>query len=142
MSLVLDASMALAWCMSRANPEEATLAGLVLAEVELRGAHVPALWYAEIANTLLVFERAQRINPQGSQSYLSDLNRLSIKQDETPALQLQPQTLTAARTFRLTAYDAAYLELAQRRKIPLATLDRKLAEACRAAGVTVFGDLM
>ena len=140
MSLVLDASTALAWCIARTDPNEAGLAQQTLANVQLTGACAPALWYAEVANTLLVFERAKRFSQSDSACFLSDLSRLAITPDETPMARLQPQILAAARTYQLTAYDATYLELALRKGTALATFDRKLAEAFRKAGGCVFGD--
>ncbi len=140
MKLVLDASMALAWCIARVNPEEAGLAVEALSEVKLRGALVPALWYAEIANTLLVFERAKRLNRKDSDDFLADMGNLGIVSDEVPASQVQSRVVALGRSHLLTAYDATYLELALRKAATLATFDRRLAAACREAGVAVFGD--
>ena len=140
MSIVLDASMALAWLIVRADGTEAALANRAFGEVSANGAEVPALWYAEVANTLLVFERAKRLTEQDSVSYLADLGLLAIAQDDLPCAPMQSRVLDLGRRHGLTAYDAAYLELAMRRAGVLATFDRKLAGAARAAGVRVFGD--
>ncbi len=140
MSIVLDASMALAWLIGRADPAEAVLAQQAFAEVSASRAEVPALWYAEVANTLLVFKRAKRLTEQDSVSYLSDLALIAIMQDHHPPASRQARVLDLGRIYDLTAYDATYLELAMRRAAVLATFDRKLAEAARAAGVRVFGD--
>ena len=142
MSIVLDASMALAWLIVRADGTEAALANRAFGEVSANGAEVPALWYAEVANTLLVFERAKRLTEQDSVSYLADLGLLAIAQDDLPCAPMQSRVLDLGRRHGLTAYDAAYLELAMRRAGVLATFDRKLAGAARAAGVRVFGDPM
>ena len=140
MSIILDASMALAWLIERADRTEAALAQRAFAEVSASGARVPALWYWEVANTLLVFERAKRLTEQLSASYLSDLSLMAISLDDlSPALR-QTRVLDLGRMHKLTAYDAPYLELAMRRAATLATFDRKLADAARAAGVRVFGD--
>jgi predicted nucleic acid-binding protein len=139
-SIILDASMALAWLIERADRTEAALAQRAFAEVSASGARVPALWYWEVANTLLVFERAKRLTEQLSASYLSDLSLMAISLDDlSPALR-QTRVLDLGRMHKLTAYDATYLELAMRRAATLATFDRKLADAARAAGVRVFGD--
>jgi predicted nucleic acid-binding protein len=98
------------------------------------------LWYSEVANTLLVFERARRLTEQVSAIYLSDLALMSIAQDDLPPVSHQQRVLDLGRMHKLTAYDATYLELAMRRAAVLATFDIKLAEAARAAGVRVFGD--
>jgi len=139
-SIVLDASMALAWFIDRADPAEAVLAQHAFSHVSAFGAEVPALWCAEIGNTLLVFERAKRLTEQDSQSYLSDLALIAIVQDDHPPASRQSRVLDLGRSYKLSAYDATYLELAMRRGAQLATFDRKLAGAARAAGVRVFGD--
>jgi predicted nucleic acid-binding protein len=139
-SLVLDASMALAWLIDRADRTEAALARQAFGEVSAFGAQVPALWHAEVANTLLVFERAKRLSVQDSVSYLSDIALLAIEQDDLPPAAGQARVLDLGRIHDLSAYDATYLELAMRRAAALATFDRKLAAAARNAGVRVFGD--
>jgi predicted nucleic acid-binding protein len=98
------------------------------------------LWHAEVANTLLVFERAKRLSVQDSVSYLSDIALLAIEQDDLPPAAGQARVLDLGRIHDLSAYDATYLELAMRRAAALATFDRKLAAAARNAGVRVFGD--
>lgn len=140
MSLVLDASMALAWLLARAEASEAALAVEALALVVQQGAEVPSLWFLEIANTLLVLERARRVGNREAEVFLDDLGRLAIRQDAAPVGSRQAEILTLARTHGLTAYDACYLELALRTGSTLATLDRRLAAACRQAGVPVLGD--
>lgn len=140
MTIVLDASMALAWLIVRADPREATLADEAFGQVSTYGAHVPALWYAEVANTLLVFERAKRLTVQASVSYLSDISLLAIEEDDSACAPMQVRVIDLGRMYNLTAYDATYLELAMRLAGVLATFDRQLAEAARAAGVRVFGD--
>jgi predicted nucleic acid-binding protein len=140
MTLVLDASMALAWCITRNNPSEAAIAQDALNFVRLNSVHVPALWYAEVANALLVFERAKRLSAQDSTNFLRDLETLWTAEDPTSAARNQPRVLAEARRYSLTAYDSTYLELALRKNATLATFDHELAEACRKAGVPVFGD--
>jgi len=72
-------------------------------------------------------------------SFLAIVNALPVAEDETPSLAVQATVLMLARAYRLTSYDATYLELVLRKGGELATFDRKLAEAARAAGVRVFG---
>jgi predicted nucleic acid-binding protein len=132
--------MTLAWLVDRADRTEAALARQAFGEVRAFGAQVPALWYAEVANTLLVFERAKRLSVQDSVSYLSDIALLAIEQDDLPPAVGQARVLDLGRIHNLSAYDATYLELAMRRAGVLATFDRKLAAAARSAGVGVFGD--
>ena len=140
MILVLDASTALAWCITRANPTEAASAQESFDFVARNRTFVPSLWYSEILNTLLVLERANRLTEQNSSTFLADLATMWIDQDTVPPSQSQQWVLATARAHQLTAYDATYLELALRTASTLATFDRKLAEAARAAGVPVFGD--
>ncbi len=140
MILILDASMALAWLLDRKDPGEAALAGEALDIVCAEGAMVPALWFSEVANALVLAERQRVITAQDSSSYLSGLSIWEIVQDPVlPALS-QAQVIQLSRIYKLTAYDATYLELAMRRTATLATFDRQLADAARAAGVRVFGD--
>ena len=138
--LVLDASMALAWCITRNDPSEAAIAQDALNFVRLNSAHVPALWFAEVANALLVFERAGRLSPEDSSHFLADLDTLWTAEDLVSAGRSRSKVLAAARKYHLTAYDATYLEFALRQRAGLATFDRKLAEAYRRAGGQVFGD--
>jgi predicted nucleic acid-binding protein len=139
-TLVLDASMSLAWLLFRKDPGEAELAARALDHVRASGALVPALWYPEVANALLLAERQRVITAQGSASFLSSLSIWEIDQDQAPPALTQAETILLARMYHLTAYDATYLELAMRRAAVLATFDRQLADAARAAGVRVFGD--
>ena len=140
MTIVLDASMALAWLIARADKAESALADEAFGEVSGNGAVVPALWYSEVANTLLVFERARRITEQDSVRYLADVGLLTITEDDLPCASTQPRVLELGRRHKLTAYDACYLELVLRRGGVLATFGRQLADAARSAGVRVFGD--
>jgi predicted nucleic acid-binding protein len=140
MKTILDSSMALAWLIARPDRTEAATAEQLFGKVAAYGAEVPALWFPELANTLLVLERANRITQQDASSYLADIALLGIKQDEELCATRQVAVLDLARTRRLSVYQATYLEFALRRAAVLATFDPPLAEAARAAGVRVFGD--
>lgn len=133
---VLDCSATLAW----AYADETTPAIRELFEwVAEEGAIVPALWRLEIANSLTVAVRRGRILSQFRDGVLTDLAMLDIIVDEYTDAKAWNETLRLADRFRLTAYDAAYLELAQRRSLALATLDRDLIAAARAISVEVLG---
>ena len=132
--------MALAWLIARPDRAEAALAEQLFGKVAAYGAEVPALWFSELANTLIMLERAHRVTQQDASSYLADIGLLSITQDDEPGGSHQVRILDLARIHRLSAYEATYLELAMRRSVVLATFDRPLGEAARAAGVRVFGD--
>ncbi len=132
MPFVIDASVAASWCFPDENDAQADAAIDRLASDETV---VPALWWFEIRNVLVVSERRGRIDPAGTAAFLADLGRLPIRIDRHPDSEL---VLTLARKHRITAYDAAYLELALRLDAPLATLDRALASAAAAEGVTLI----
>jgi predicted nucleic acid-binding protein len=140
LNLVLDASMTLAWQFKRVDPVEILLAEKALGELPSFQAIVPALWYSEVANGLLRGERQGAIPPAQTAFFLSELSHAEIVTDDISARDRQSAVLDLARSYGLTAYDATYLELAMRRAAALATFDRKLADAARAAGVRVFGD--
>ncbi|MDR3750889.1 MAG: type II toxin-antitoxin system VapC family toxin [Terracidiphilus sp.] len=140
MTLILDASMALSWLLKRKDASEAAQSGLALDVIRASGAIVPALWYPEVANTLLLAERQRVIAADETGSFLASLSFWPIVQDSVLPALCQPQIIHIGRVYRLTAYDATYLELAMRHAAVLATFDRKLADAARAAGVRVFGD--
>ena len=140
MKVVLDASMALAWHLNRVDPSEATLAALALDAVRADGATVPALWFPEVANALLMAERRRIRTVQETVRFESDLASLKIAVDTISPQILQSRALSLGRSSVLTAYDATYLELALRTGFSLATFDRQLAEAFRKLGGQVFGD--
>lgn len=140
MTPILDASMALSWLLERKDPDEAALSVQALDIVRATGAMVPALWYPEVANSLLLAERQRVIAADQTASFLASLSIWEIVQDSVLPALCQAQVTHLGRVYKLTAYDATYLELAMRRAATLATFDRKLAEAARSAGVRVFGD--
>ncbi len=133
--IVIDASVALAWCF----PDEASdYADGVLVALEDRTAMVPAIWSAEITNALLVGERRKRIRQPEVRRFLELLKDLRILEDGQPFAETVSNVLPLAREYDLSAYDAAYLDVAVRHGAPLATLDAALQKACRAAGVKIF----
>jgi predicted nucleic acid-binding protein len=135
MSLVIDSSMTLAWYFE----DEKTDASLaVLHRVVDTGAVVPSLWRLEVASGLQVAVRRKRITPAYRDASLGDLRALVIAIDPQTDHHAWTATLELSDRYRLTPYDAAYLELALRRNLPLATLDADLLKACAAAGVAVL----
>jgi predicted nucleic acid-binding protein len=136
-SLVLDSSATLAWVYG----DEATDAIRALFDqVADTGAVVPSLWRLEVANSLTVAVRRGRIDADFRRAALADLALLDISTDQYTDANGWGESLTLANQFRLTLYDAAYLELAQRRTVPLATLDSDLRSAARALGVSLLGE--
>jgi len=140
MGLVLDASATLAWLVERVDAAEAQLADEVLRTIRTESAIVPALWFPEVANGVLAAERRGGIGNSKSASFLGIVNALPIVEDGTRPSAVQTSVLTLARAYKLTAYDATYLELVLRTGGTLATFDRQLAEAVRKAGGQVFGE--
>lgn len=137
MSIVLDASLTLAWLL----PDEGSARIDSLFEHLLtQGAVVPAHWRLEVANTLLMAERRGRVGADFRSGALADLADLPIVVDQDTAAHAWNATLDLAIRQRLTVYDAAYLELARRNGASLGTLDRDLASAGRAEGVMILGD--
>ena len=133
--IVIDASVALAWCF----PDEATdYADGVLVALDGRTAMVPAIWSLEITNALLVGERRKRIRQPEVRRFVELLKGLSILEDGQPFADTVSNILPLAREHDLSAYDAAYLDVAIRHGAPLATLDKALQKAGRAAGIKVF----
>jgi predicted nucleic acid-binding protein len=140
MRLVLDASAALGWLGERVDPAEARLADEVLRTIQSRDALVPALWFPEVANGVLVAERAGGVTNSASASFMGLIYALPIVEDSTRPSSVQATVLTLARAYNLTAYDATYLELVLRTGRELATFDSQLADAVRKAGGRIFGD--
>jgi predicted nucleic acid-binding protein len=136
MLLVVDASVALAWAL----PDEISdYADAVLAVVEAEGLRVPDLWAREIANGLTVAYRRNRITAVEEDAFLAALSRLRIEVETIPsALTAIRQGTSAAMRTGLTAYDAAYLELASREGLTLATLDSAMKKAAWALSVPFF----
>ena len=132
--LVIDASIALTWCFEDEVTEATEAIGT---RVDSEGAVVPDLWRLEIANALLLAERRGRLKRSNMEQRLELLAALPITIDGDTASRAWTDTLLLARAERLTLYDAAYLELAIRRDVELATLDRELRRAARNMGVAV-----
>ncbi|MFZ1024798.1 MAG: type II toxin-antitoxin system VapC family toxin [Limnoraphis robusta] len=132
---VLDCSVAISWCLvdESDNYAEAVLALMPDAE-----AFVPGIWTLEIANTLLVAERRNRMNREQTERAIDFLKSLLIQVDSETENQALGDTLILGREQGLAAYDAAYLELAIRLGLPLATIDVRLAEVATHCGVTLL----
>ena len=136
MRLVLDGSATLAFIYSDETTEPIRR---VFDAVANEGAMVPALWRLEVANSLTVAVRRGRIDADFRRAALVDLALLDITTDDQTGVHAWGETLNMADRFQLTVYDAAYLELAHRRTLPLATLDSELRTAAQALGLRVIG---
>jgi predicted nucleic acid-binding protein len=134
-AFVLDCSVTMAWYFKDEADPYADAARTALGGV---GAAVPALWPLEVANILALGERRKRSTEAEAAVWLGLLRRLPIRVDEETPARAWTDVLHVARRHGLSAYDAAYLELALRLGLPLATLDDRLKAAAAAAGVTEF----
>jgi len=132
LSFVVDASVALSWYLPG---EAAPAAEGAFAKLKDAEAIAPALWWFEIRNALVISERRKRITPAQTAQILTHLGELPLRLDPTPDSRT---VMELARTHGLTVYDAAYLELAVRLMVPLATLDRALRAAAPKAGVALL----
>jgi len=132
---VLDGSIALAWYF---KDEADPYADAVAASFATARATVPLIWRLEVANALLTGERRQRSTEAQACKWLAYLRSLPISVDDETHDRAWSELLGLARAHRLSAYDAAYLELALRRRIPIATLDNQLKAAAATAGVAAF----
>jgi predicted nucleic acid-binding protein len=136
LSLVLDSSVALAW-LFRDEQSDTVLA--IFDRVVKSGAVVPSLWRLEVANGLQMAVRRGRINSAFRDSSLKDLNELDIATDSETDVHAWKESVNLADQFQLTLYDASYLELAQRRALPLASRDHALHRAASLLGLAVLG---
>lgn len=132
---VLDGSVTMAWFFRDETDAYAEAVEDSLAHAE---AVVPTLWSLEVANTLVVGERRKRSTESQAATWLSYLRALPIVIDDETALRAWDDTLSLARAHQLSAYDAAYLELALRRSLPLASLDGRLKDAAATVGVAEY----
>jgi predicted nucleic acid-binding protein len=134
-AVVVDASVALAWCF----PDEASdYADAVLVALDGSTILVQAIWGLEIANAVLAGERSKRLRQPEIRRFTMLLESLSLVQDVQPVCDHVSNVLPLAREYSLSAYDAAYLELSIRHGAPLATLDGKLQKAAQKAGIRTF----
>jgi predicted nucleic acid-binding protein len=136
MECVLDCSLALAWVL----PDEGSArAERLLTQVSSESILlVPALWWYEVSNALTVAQRRHRLADADRKQVMALYAALPIRTDVDLGLDTAWRLQTLAHQLSLSAYDAAYLELAQRNGVGLATLDRRLTISARKAGVSVL----
>lgn len=135
-AFIIDCSITMSWCFA----DEATPATeRVQDRLERESALVPAHWFLEVANVLAMAEKRKRITAEKSTQFLNLLESMDIEVDHETAGRAFAHVLALSRKFKLTSYDAAYLDLAQRRRLPLASLDDELRAAARRLGVELLG---
>lgn len=129
---VLDCSIAISWCFEDEAGEDTDA---LLERVRDEGALVPSLWHLELGNVLLKGERRGRLSAADVTTRLELIGDLPITTDDETCIRALRETLTLARAESLTTYDAAYLEVAVRRGLPLASKDLGLAAAAHRIGL-------
>ena len=136
MNLVIDASLTMAWYF---EDESTPTTDALLDRVAASGAVVPGLWRLEVANAFQMAVRRERIDAVYRDASLAELGYMPITIDTDTNSYAWSTTLRLAERFALTLYDAAYLEVAQRRSLPLATLDKELRAAAPEVNVELLG---
>ena len=138
LNFVIDASVALAWCF---HDETDAYSEAVLDRLVVGDAVVPELWTLEVCNVLSAAVRESRVSQEDAAAARAALLALPIAVDPTERRRAFTATTALAERHGLTAYDATYLELARRRRIPLATRDGPLRRAAEVEGVELFGEV-
>ena len=140
MSFVLDTSVTMRWFFGDGKPQELAYAGNVLDAMKQDNALVPATWGLEVANVIAKAEAKAKalVTEARSGAFLEMLEGVDIEVDAATFAHALSDTLQLARRYKLSAYDASYLELALRLGIPLATLGEDLQKAAKKAGVKKF----
>jgi predicted nucleic acid-binding protein len=132
---VLDCSIAVSWCF---EDEASEVCDALLERVRDEGALVPSLWHLELGNVMIQAERRGRVMSADVTTRLELIGDLPIVTDGETPLRALHEILALARAENLTTYDAAYLELAIRRGLPLATNDKRLRSAGKNTGVQII----
>ena len=138
MSFVLDNSVTMRWFFGDGKPQELAYAGKVLDAIKVANAVVPVTWGLEVANVIAKAEAKALVTEARSGAFLELLEGLEIEVDPATFAHALADTLQLARRYKLSAYDASYLELALRSGMPLATLDEDLQKAAKKTGVKKF----
>jgi predicted nucleic acid-binding protein len=132
---IVDASVAVAWCIST---EAAAATDRMLISVARTGMLGPAIWWIEVANSLIMAVRRGRLGPCDWSRLEGMLSRFKTQSELVEPARVVEDVSQISQKFGLTAYDASYLELALRSEAQLATLDKRLIEAAQRAGVPLF----
>lgn len=133
-AIVLDNSVVLSWCLE--DEEAEPLAEQAMHRVNQYGAVVPGIWWHELRNALVMNERRGRLSVADTAATLADLYQMRISVDQAHD---ESVILALARAHHLSVYEAAYLEVAQRRTLPIASLDRRVRQAAADLKITILG---
>lgn len=132
---VLDCSVAMSWCF---ESESSGKSDKILNMLETHEALVPSLWPLEVANVLVVAERRKRIGESDMYQFIHLLRALPVQVDPNTSEQAFRQILSVARAHKLSSYDAAYLELAMREGLALATFDAQIRRVAKGLKVSLM----
>ena len=138
MEFVLDNSVAMRWMPIGRSSKDQAYATTVLESMLDTAAIVPNLWHLEAANVLLGAIRREEVTVAEVERFTMQLENLPITVDSSTADQAFGRGMALATAYNLSSYDAAYLELAIRKSIPLATLDKKLSKAAKASDIDIY----
>lgn len=135
---VLDASVTLRWALLDGSTADRAYADHVLDTLSNSVTWVPALWYTETIHVLRCAESDGQLGESALTAFVYRLGQLPIKMDQSAPGGIQLAVAAVSREFRLSGYDAQYLELSKRRNLPIATLDRDFRKAAKKAGVAIY----
>lgn len=135
---VLDASVTIRWVLQDGSAADRTYADQVLDSFAVTFALVPALWYTETIHVLRCAEDDGKFGESALTGFIYRLGQLPVEADAAAPSGVQLAVAAISREFKLTGYDAQYLELARRRNMPLATLDKDLRKASKKAGMPIY----
>ena len=134
---VIDNSVIMTWCF---KDEASQYADLILDRLEVSDGFVPSIWPLEVCNVLLVAERRKRIGEADSARFIALLSELPIIVEQEPPERMIKEIFALARKHKLSSYDASYLDLAMRKGLPIATLDKKLITAAKRSKAPILKD--
>lgn len=137
-AFVLDASVAIRWALQDGSESDRIYADQVLDSFGAASAWVPALWYTEMIHVLRCAEENGKFGESALTEFVYRLAQLPITYDSADPSGIQLAVAAMSREFKLSGYDAQYLELARRRNLPLATLDKDLRKAAKKACVPIY----
>lgn len=135
---VLDASVTIRWALQDGAMADRAYADQVLDSLDAAFATVPALWYTETVHVLRCAEDRGGFGESALAGFIYQLGQLPIMMDNAAPAAVQLAVAAVSREFRLSGYDAQYLELALRRSLPIATLDQDLRKAAQKAGAAIY----
>jgi predicted nucleic acid-binding protein len=132
---VIDNSVVMSWCF---KDETSKYTDAMLDYLEQSTAYVPAIWPLEVSNVLLVAERRKRLSQSDSSRFISLLLELPIIVEPESPVRMLSEILALAREYKLSSYDASYLDLAMRKGLPIATTDKNIIAAAKRSSVPIL----